>query len=369
MLSEAIDAETLSLLQRFRFDAPRFEELRARLAADDLDNRIVGDVAPPSPEDVPTLPPRGSESWAALAKRGLDALAAGHVGMVTLAGGMATRFGGVVKAAVPAIGSDSFLALKLRDVQRLSEKTGARVPSFLMTSFATHAEVDALAVAASRQATPVEAFRQSISLRLAPDGQLFRTEDGAFSPYAPGHGDLPEALRASGVLARFLESGGKHLFMSNVDNLGATLEPALVGWHLEHGGAVTAEVVEKVPGDRGGAPARVDGALQIVEAFRFPEAFDQDRIGVFNTNSFVLDAAALGATFPFDWFAVRKRVGGSDAVQFERLVGQLTAFLPSRFVTVPRGGVDGRFQPAKEPAELERRRPAIRALLEARGVL
>lgn len=289
--------------------------------------------------------------------------------MVTLAGGMATRFGGVVKAAVPAIGSDSFLALKLRDVQRLAERTGARVPSFLMTSFATHTEVDRLAHEASREASPVEAFPQSISLRLAPDGELFRTANGALSPYAPGHGDLPGALRESGVLKRFFESGGKHLFMSNVDNLGATLEPALVGWHLAQGGAVTAEVVAKAPGDRGGAPAHVDGALQIVEAFRFPDAFDQDRIGVFNTNSFVLDAAALGATFPFDWFAVRKQVDGRDAVQFERLVGQLTAFLPSRFVTVPRDGVEGRFQPAKEPAELERRRPAIRALLQARGVL
>jgi len=48
---------------------------------------------------------------------------------------------------------------------------------------------------------------------------------------------------------------------------------------------VTAEVVRKLPGDRGGAPARVDGSLQIVEAFRFPEGFDQDRIDVFNTNA------------------------------------------------------------------------------------
>ena len=53
----------------------------------------------------------------------------------------------------------------------------------------------------------------------------------------------------------------------------------------------------------------------------------------------------------------------------ERLVGQLTAFLPSAFLRVERGGPDGRFQPAKDPEELESRRAAIRALLSARGAL
>ncbi|HEY8427732.1 MAG TPA: UTP--glucose-1-phosphate uridylyltransferase, partial [Sandaracinaceae bacterium] len=156
---------------------------------------------------------------------------------------------------------------------------------------------------------------------------------------------------------------------SNVDNLGATLDPALIGMHLEAEVDVTAEVVDKLPGDKGGAPARVDGALQIVEAFRFPEDFDQDSIGVFNTNSFVLSARALEQDFPLDWFAVRKQVDGREAVQFERLVGQLTAFLPSAFVRVERDGPDGRFQPAKDPEELAARRDAIRAILRARDVL
>ena len=115
--------------------------------------------------------------------------------------------------------------------------------------------------------------------------------------------------------------------------------------------------------------ARVDGDLQIVEAFRFPEHFDQDTISVFNTNSFVLDAEQLDRDFPFTWFAVRKKVEGRDAVQFERLVGQIMAFLPTAFLRVARSGPDGRFQPVKDPEELERRRPEIRELLGARGVL
>jgi UTP--glucose-1-phosphate uridylyltransferase len=129
------------------------------------------------------------------------------------------------------------------------------------------------------------------------------------------------------------------------------------------------ECAPKEPGDRGGAPARVDGSVQIVESFRFPADFDQDAIPIFNTNTLVLDAAAIDRDFDLTWFAVRKTVDGRPAVQFERLVGELTAFLPSHFLRVERHGPDGRFQPVKDPEELQERRAAIREILEARGVL
>ncbi|UCH28524.1 MAG: hypothetical protein JSV06_09625, partial [Myxococcales bacterium] len=123
------------------------------------------------------------------------------------------------------------------------------------------------------------------------------------------------------------------------------------------------------PGDKGGAPARVDGRAQIVEAFRFPEDFDQDSIPVFNTNTFVLDAEAIDAEFPLTWFAVNKTVDGKPAVQFERLVGELTAFLDSTFLRVERHGPDARFQPIKTPDDVDKERPDIVAALEARGSL
>ena len=159
-----------------------------------------------------------------------------------------------------------------------------------MTSFATHDRI-VEQVAAEGLGGAVECFPQLVSLRLTPVGELFTKTDGAISPYATGHGDLTFALRSSGVLARFRERGGKLLYMSNVDNLAATLDPAVIGAHLAAARKVTAEVVRKAPGDQGGAPARVDGRPQIIEAFRFPPIFDQDSIPLFNTNSFVFDAA------------------------------------------------------------------------------
>jgi UTP--glucose-1-phosphate uridylyltransferase len=125
----------------------------------------------------------------------------------------------------------------------------------------------------------------------------------------------------------------------------------------------------KEPGDKGGAPARVNGKAQIVEAFRFPEDFDQERIPVFNTNTFVLDAAAIDTEFPLTWFAVNKTVDGKPAVQFERLVGELTSFLDSAFVRVERHGPDARFQPIKAPDDMDKEREDIVNALKARGSL
>jgi len=371
MTDLAFDDETTALLQRHGFEAVVFEQLRRRLRAGEAGpehNRIQGRVADPAPEDVAPLPPPGSPARRSLAARGAEAIAAGQVGTVVLAGGMATRFGGVVKAAVEVVEGRSFLDVKIADVRAAAEAATGRVPLYLMTSFATDEEVTAMARAATTERVPVETFSQFISVRLTPDGEILR-EDGGPSLYAPGHGDLSFALRRSGILSRFRSDGGRILFMSNVDNVAATLDPAVIGAHLEAGRAVTVECAPKEPGDKGGAPARVDGRVQIVESFRFPESFDQDRIPVFNTNTLVFDAEAIDRDFELTWFAVRKKVEGMEAVQFERLVGELTAFLPSAFLRVERDGEDGRFQPVKDPDELDHRREGIRTILRARGVI
>lgn len=335
----------------------------------DAQNRIRGRVEPPDEGDLRALPPLGGDVRRALTERGEEAMRRGEVGAVILAGGMATRFGGVVKAAVDVLDGQSFLELKLRDVQAVAERAGATIPVYLMTSFATDADIEKMATSLSTERCPVTTFPQFISLRITPDGDLFRDGSGDLSAHAPGHGDLTFALRRSGVLQRFRESGGKTLMMSNVDNLTATLDPAVIGAHLEAGVALTAEMAPKEPGDKGGAPARVDGRAQIVEAFRFPEDFDQERIPVFNTNTFVLDADAIDAEFPLTWFSVKKTVDGKPAIQFERLVGELTAFVDSAFLRVERHGPDARFQPIKTPDDMDKERPDIVKALRARGSL
>lgn len=348
-----LDDATRRALAAYGFDEAALRRLAVR-AGDTRGNTFGGALSPPAEGDVVALPGLGTEARRRLRAEGLELLRQGRVGVVVLAGGMATRFGGVVKAVVPALGARSFLEIKLEDVRRLVRKAGAVIPTGVMSSFATHdpilAHLQALGLGGD-----VQVFTQLVSLRLTPGGHLFRNEDGTLSPYATGHGDLTFALRASGVLARFRAAGVTTLFMSNVDNLGATLDPAILALHRALGASITAEVVRKEPGDRGGAPARLDGIPRILEGFRFPPSFDQDSIPLFNTNSFVLDAAAIDRAFDLPFYRVEKAVAGRPAVQFERLVGDVMAVLPARFVEVPRGGADGRFLPAKEPEELRRR--------------
>ncbi len=372
MTSREIDAATAQLLQRYGFEDIPFDSLRQRLIDGEVgasQNRIRGRVEPPNEGDLRALPPLGGEVREALAERGREAMRRGAVGAVILAGGMATRFGGVVKAAVEVFEGQSFLQLKLKDIAAVAERAGATIPVYLMTSFATDDAIREMADSLSTAQCPITTFPQFISLRLTPEGELFREDSGALSPHAPGHGDLTFALRRSGILARFREQGGQALMMSNVDNLTATLDPAVIGAHLEAAAALTAEMAPKEPGDKGGAPARVDGKPQIVEEFRFPEDFDQERIPVFNTNTFVLDAAAIDDDFPLTWFAVKKTVDGRPAIQFERLVGELTAFLGSTFLRVERHGPDARFQPIKTPDDVDKELPQIVKALQARGSL
>ena len=167
-------------------------------------------------------------------------------------------------------------------------------------------------------------FHQFVSLRLDPSGELFRDVDGALSLYAPGHGDLFRALRTPGVSTAFRDRGVRVVTVSNVDNLGARVDPVVVGAHLLAGRPLTCEVARK-EGDVGGAPVRVDGRLQLVEGPRFPPSFDQELVPVFNTNTALLGLEALDADYDLSWLYVVKDVDGRDAVQLERLYHEVSA--------------------------------------------
>lgn len=360
-----VDPETRALLDRFGFDAELFEALRQRVASGELSlesNLVRGTLEPPRPEDITNLPAPGEPGHDEARSSGIDALRRGEVAQVVLAGGMATRFGGVVKAVVPAVEGRSFLEMKLAQTHELERALGVVVPVALMTSFATD---DAIrAHVAERTLGEPLVFNQFVSLRLGESGQLFRDEHGQVSPYAPGHGDLLPALRRSGAIDQFREQGVRVLTVSNVDNLGARVDPAVLGTHLLAGRPLTCEVAVK-EGDLGGAPVRVDGRLQLVEAPRFPPSFDQDAVPVFNTNTAVVDIDALDRDYDLSWLYVRKAVGNRAAVQLERLYNELSAFLPTTYLEVPRRGPRGRFLPIKTPEDLELARSDLDEMLAA----
>jgi UTP--glucose-1-phosphate uridylyltransferase len=365
------DETTSAILKRFRFDPSVSQRMSAALAGghgSDGDGRLPGGVTPPELADLTELPPSGSPEGETLATLGRAAVARGEVGVVVLAGGMATRFGGVVKATVEVMPGYSFLRLKLAGIASAAARGQGRIPVLLLTSFATTDEIRSAVRDLGSERTPIQILEQSVTVRLTSSGDVFRDAEGRPSLCATGHGDLLPSLRATGALAAFRETGGKLLMVSNVDNLAATLDPRVIGAHLRGGKAISVEVVRKSPGDRGGIPARVNGHLQIVEEFRLPQGFDGSQVPFFNTNTFLLDAAAIDREFDLDWFRVRRKVDGQESVQAERLLGQVTAFLPTQFLVVERQGRDGRFLPVKDRQELQSRMADIQALAKALGI-
>jgi UTP--glucose-1-phosphate uridylyltransferase len=372
-LHEQLASLPEALLERLAargFNAEQLKAWAATIGAErDRRNRLSGNTEPPYPGDIADLPPAGSAQQKAHRALGEAALARGDVALCLLAGGMATRMGGVVKAMVDALPGRSFLELRLAENAHVSRAAGRRVPLWMMTSEATEGPLRA-ALGPRSDPEWLTTFEQFVSLRLTPEGTLFLDEHGQPSVYSTGHGDLPDALRAARVCRKFIARGGKVVWIANIDNLGATIDASVLGFHLAHGGPLTVELVDKAGSDRGGGPVRYRGKPIITEEFRLPTGFDPSSVPVFNTNTFLVSAAALESlAMPWTYVEVEKTIGDRRAVQFERLLGEITMGIEPRMLRVPRAGVASRFLPVKDVAELEARRPEIELIARDRGMM
>lgn len=342
-------------LQRYGFD----EELQQRWQKDVAEGRlskatnaVSGDLLAPPPGTVHKQPSRATKAHAELEQLGLEAIRQGELGVVVLNGGMATRFGGVVKGTVPVLSSSrTFLGLSAEDLRRHCE-----VPLYCMNSFATDGATRAHFAAHDNfglREDAVEHFTQSVAVRMNERGELLTLESGEASPYGPGHGDFAASFRGCGALRRFLERGGRYLLVRNVDNLGARVDPVVLGHHIQSGCEMTVELAPKWPDDVGGSPFRYLGRTQLIEQLRYPEGFDPDIVEVFNTNTFTFSAAALDRDFDLGWYYVEKEVEGQKAVQVEHLIGEMTTHLSTSFLQVRRSGARSRFLPVKTPEDLQ----------------
>ncbi|MDP9151111.1 MAG: UTP--glucose-1-phosphate uridylyltransferase [Myxococcota bacterium] len=377
-------------LEAAGFDAERLLTLAASIQARALSpegrgasterddrNRARGVIDPPRADDVVDAPTPQTAEHERLSAMGLEALQRGGVAFCVMAGGMATRMGGVVKALVEALPGHTFLELRLNENAAWSRRATRPVPLWLMTSEATEGPIRE-ALRRLGAGSHVATFSQDLGLRLTPEGRLFRGQDGAPSTYATGHGDLPDALKRSGLLSAFVERGGKYVWIANLDNLGATIDPALLGLFIDRGADLMVEVTPKTD-DKGGIPVWADAEdghggvvrrLQVLEEFRLPIGFDASKVRVFNTNTLLVKAEALlRAHVPWSWFEVEKKVGDRVAVQFERLIQELTAAMAAVYVRVPREGAASRFLPVKDHDELTKRRDTIREVSQQRGML
>jgi len=116
----------------------------------------------------------------------------------------------------------------------------------------------------------------------------------------PGHGDIYPALWTSGMLDRLLSAGYAYAFISNSDNLGAVMDPCLLGYFANTGSPFMMEVADRTEVDKkGGHLARLkSGRYVLREIAQTPEteidAFqDISQHKYFNTNNIWIHLPSL----------------------------------------------------------------------------
>ncbi|MCA1742695.1 MAG: UTP--glucose-1-phosphate uridylyltransferase, partial [Desulfovibrionales bacterium] len=184
----------------------------------------------------------------------------------------------------------------------------------------------------------------------------------------PGHGDIYTALVTSGILKNLLEKGYKYAFISNSDNLGATMNESILGYLKSKEFTFLIEVTPRTVSDRKvGHLCRLlkNNRLALREIAQCPENELEEFMNInkycfFNTNSIWLNLEALEKVFvrhrmvPLDLIINSKnldpRSSDSPAVyQLETAMGSaISAFDHAGALNVPRI----RFAPVKTTGDL-----------------
>lgn len=319
--------------QLARLDWDFVSDYKTEHPADVTDLSADSDVTPPSRLIGCPQSPIEQKRWNDAAEEGRAYLKSGRMGVVVVAGGMATRLGTPhPKGMFPIapVSGRSLFHLLAEQVLALTQRYQIEIPYLVMTSEATHAEtqqwfeqnhwfgLDAKNVFLFQQGT-APAFDLA-------NGQLLMSSQSSLALNPDGHGGLPFAMQRHGLLQELQSRGVETLFYHQVDNpLVHVCDPAFIGMHLQQAADVSVKFVSKqTPAERVGLLVEINGRPRMIEYSDLPESLGrlQDRGGKLllragNTGihlfqrTFLEQVAAKPASLP--WHTVHKKVPYVDA--------------------------------------------------------
>lgn len=294
---------------------------------------------------------------------GRQALAAGELAMVLVAGGQGSRLGFDHPKGMYPIGpvSDASLyQVHFEKVIARAEQFGAPIPMYVMTSPPTHDDTTDFLVRHNffgMNPDHVRIFCQGVMPAVDENGKLLLADKGEVFVSPNGHGGTLAALVDSGCLDHATSMGVKHLFYGQVDNpLIQTCDPALIGFHINSDSEMTSQVVRKnAPTQKVGNVVEIDGHVQIIEYSDLPESSANQRkadgslklwagsiaVHIFDLQ-FLQTSSTRAETLPFhralkkvsfvDEQGVQVAPDSPNATKFERFIFDLLPFAKNAIV-------------------------------------
>ncbi|NJK91545.1 MAG: UTP--glucose-1-phosphate uridylyltransferase [Blastochloris sp.] len=302
-----------------------------------------------------------------------DAVLLAQAAVLKLNGGLGTSMGlDRAKSLLVIKDGLTFLDLLAKQILHQRKRYACAIPFCLMNSFSTQADtLDYLARYPDLAGNLPLDFVQSKVPKL--DARSFEPiswpQNEALEWCPPGHGDLYPSLVSTGLLDRFLEQGIRYLFVSNADNLGASLDPEILRYFAESAFPFMMEVAERTEADRKGghlALRRSNGRFLLRESAQCPTEDEPhfqniERHRYFNTNNLWIDLESLrerldeeGGLLPLPLIRNAKTVDPRDAAstkvyQLETAMGSAIEVFPgASALVVPRS----RFAPVKTTSDL-----------------
>ncbi|XP_056641131.1 UTP--glucose-1-phosphate uridylyltransferase isoform X4 [Diorhabda sublineata] len=297
----------------------------------------------------------------------------GKLVVVKLNGGLGTSMGCHGPKSIITVRNDlTFLDLTVQQIENLNKTYNVNVPLVLMNSFNTDEDTEKIIRKYKNIQIEIHTFNQSCYPRINRDSLLPIAKNSDLHNnmeawYPPGHGDFYESFRNSGLLDRFLKEGREYCFISNIDNLGATVDLNILNLLLNPDQEKNAqhefvmEVTDKTRADvKGGTLIQYEGKLRLLEIAQVPKEHVDEFKSVktfkfFNTNNLWAKLDAIDRVLKNDLLSMEIIVNnktldkGQNVIQLETAVGAaMKSFEGGIGINVPRS----RFLPVKKTSDL-----------------